>query len=51
MYAIKRLRDISISISLDIVGIGPLEKDLKGLSKELKIDEVVSFRGFIYDQS
>lgn len=51
LYAIKRLRDISVSISLDIVGIGPLDKDLKRLSKELKIDDVVSFRGYIYDQS
>lgn len=51
LYAIKRLKDDGLSISLDIIGIGPLDKDLKRLSKELEIDDVVYFRGYIYDKS
>ena len=37
------------SVTADIIGSGPLEKDLKDLTKQLGIEEHIKFHGFVKD--
>ncbi|MDF1845457.1 MAG: glycosyltransferase, partial [Rubripirellula sp.] len=44
--AIAILRDQDVDLTYSIIGEGPLESDLKTLTKELELDEMVRFAGW-----
>lgn len=47
LRALKELIDRGHSVSLDIVGQGPMEQDLKEMARRLKIDSSSCFHGFV----
>lgn len=46
LEALADLRDRGRSFTLDVLGTGPYEEELKALAKELELDDTVKFRGF-----
>ncbi len=47
LEALKILKKENISVCVDIVGGGPLEKDLREQSKDLGLQKIVTFHGFV----
>lgn len=47
--AISILSKRGVKVSAEVVGSGPLENDLRQLAKELQVDKLVKFHGFVKD--
>jgi L-malate glycosyltransferase len=49
-YLIQAMKSLPEEIELNLIGDGPLEKDLKGLTKKLKVNSRVHFLGFVSEE-
>jgi glycosyltransferase involved in cell wall biosynthesis len=49
-YLIQAMKNLPGEIELNLIGDGPLEKDLKGLTKKLKLNNRVHFLGFVSEE-
>jgi len=49
-YLIQAMKSLPEEIELNLIGDGPLEEDLKGLTKKLKVNSRVHFLGFVSEE-
>jgi len=49
-YLIQAMKSLPEEIELNLIGDGPLEEDLKGLTKKLKVNSRVHFLGFVFEE-
>ncbi len=45
LQAVRRLRDDGINVRYDVLGQGPLLEDLRAMSRDLGLDDIVTFHG------